>query len=151
MVGKQVNVGGGFGGFGGRGGGRGGRGGGGGGGDSISLSITGSPADLETGFQLAYLLLTEPVIEASAFDDFKTRTKQGLEESLQNPMALGGRLVTSLTYPASDARLQPILKGSIAFVRKIDEAAACMFALQHDVLGAQGIPIQGIGRQPYRS
>jgi hypothetical protein len=48
-------------------------------------------------------------------------------------------------------RLKPILKGSIAFVRKIDEAAACMFALQHDVLSAQGIPIQGIGRQPYRS
>jgi len=47
--------------------------------------------------------------------------------------------------------LQPILKGSIAFVRKIDEAAACMFALQHDVLNAQDIPIQGIGRQPYRS
>jgi sugar phosphate isomerase/epimerase len=48
-------------------------------------------------------------------------------------------------------RLQPILQGSIAFVRKIDEAAACMFALQHEVLAAQGIPTQGAGRQPYRS
>jgi sugar phosphate isomerase/epimerase len=48
-------------------------------------------------------------------------------------------------------RLRPILQGSIAFVRKIDEAAACMFALQHEVLAAQGIPVQGVGRQPYRS
>ena len=48
-------------------------------------------------------------------------------------------------------RLQPILQGSIAFVRKIDEAAACMYALQHEVLPAQGIPVQGIGRQAYRS
>jgi hypothetical protein len=43
------------------------------------------------------------------------------------------------------------LKGSIAFTRKIDEAAACMFALQHEVLAAQQIPIQGIGLQAYRS
>jgi hypothetical protein len=49
------------------------------------------------------------------------------------------------------ARLKPILEGSIAFVRAIDRAAASMYALQHDVLEAQGIPIQGIGRQPFRT
>jgi sugar phosphate isomerase/epimerase len=48
-------------------------------------------------------------------------------------------------------RLKPILQGSIAFVRRIDEAAACMYALQHEVLGAQGIPVQGTGRESYRS
>ncbi len=48
-------------------------------------------------------------------------------------------------------RLLPVLKGSIAFVRAIDRAAACMYALQREVLAAQGIPVQGIGRQPYRS
>ena len=48
-------------------------------------------------------------------------------------------------------RLKPILQGSVAFVRRIDEAAACMYALQHEVLAAQGIPVQGVGRQPYRS
>ena len=48
-------------------------------------------------------------------------------------------------------RLKPILQGSIAFVRHIDEAAACMYALQHEVLAAQDIPVQGIGREAYRS
>jgi sugar phosphate isomerase/epimerase len=48
-------------------------------------------------------------------------------------------------------RLAPILKGSVAFVRHIDRAAASMHALQHEVLAAQGIPAQGIGRQPFRS
>jgi len=48
-------------------------------------------------------------------------------------------------------RLKPILQGSLAFARKIDEAAACMFALQHEVLASQGIPVQGRGREPYRS
>ena len=48
-------------------------------------------------------------------------------------------------------RLKPILQGSIAFTRKIDEAAACMYSLQQEVLASQGIPIQGTGRQAYRS
>ncbi len=48
-------------------------------------------------------------------------------------------------------RLKPILQGSIAFTRKIDEAAACMYALQQEVLAAQDIPAQGVGREPYRS
>ena len=64
-------------------------------------------------------------------------------------------LVVEHEYPKAriqdKERLAPILAGSIAFTRKIDEAAACMFALQHDVLGGQGIPVQGRGREPYRS
>src|SRR5258705_9358979 len=57
------------------------------------------------------------------------------------------QLIVEHEYPPAriqDAiRLKPILQGSIAFTRKIDEAAACMFALQHGVLAAQKIPIQG--------
>ena len=64
-------------------------------------------------------------------------------------------LVVEHEYPPARiqdrARLQPILQGSIAFVRAIDQAAAAMFALQHEVLPAQGIPVQGVGRQAYRS
>jgi sugar phosphate isomerase/epimerase len=48
-------------------------------------------------------------------------------------------------------KLKPILQGSIAFTRRIDEAAACMYALQNEVLAAQEIPIQGFGREAYRS
>jgi hypothetical protein len=63
-------------------------------------------------------------------------------------------LVVEHEYP--DARVQdprklaPILKGSIAFTRAIDEAAAAMFAL-HRVLESQGIKVQGVGREAYRS
>jgi sugar phosphate isomerase/epimerase len=48
-------------------------------------------------------------------------------------------------------KLKPILQGSIAFTRHIDEAAACMYALQHEVLKSQNIPVQGVGREAYRS
>ena len=47
--------------------------------------------------------------------------------------------------------LRPILAGSLAFTRHIDRAAASMYALQHEVMAAQNIPIQGWGRQPFRS
>ncbi len=67
----------------------------------------------------------------------------------------GTHLVVEHEYPKAriqdKARLKPILQGSIAFVRRIDEAAACMWALQNEVLASQGIPVQGIGRQAYRS
>ncbi|HKG22851.1 MAG TPA: hypothetical protein VKC34_13200, partial [Blastocatellia bacterium] len=64
-------------------------------------------------------------------------------------------LVVEHEYPAARVqdkeKLKPILQGSIAFTRKIDEAAACMYSLQQEVLAAQGIPVQGVGRQAYRS
>jgi sugar phosphate isomerase/epimerase len=64
-------------------------------------------------------------------------------------------LVVEHEYPKARiqdrARLAPILAGSLAFTRAIDEAAAAMYALQHEVLAAQGISAQGVGREPYRS
>ena len=64
-------------------------------------------------------------------------------------------LVVEHEYPKARIqdrqRLKPILEGSVAFVRRIDEAAASMYSLQHEVLAAQNIPIQGVGREAYRS
>lgn len=64
-------------------------------------------------------------------------------------------LVVEHEYPPArvqdKAALEPILAGSIAFTRAIDEAAAAMYALQQEVMPAQGIPVQGFGRESYRS
>jgi sugar phosphate isomerase/epimerase len=64
-------------------------------------------------------------------------------------------LVVEHEYPPARtqdrAKLAPILQGSLAFTRAIDAAAAAMYSLQHDVLASQGIPVQGIGREAYRS
>jgi len=64
-------------------------------------------------------------------------------------------LVVEHEYPPAriqdKERLKPILAGSLAFTRAIDAAAAAMYALQHEVLAAQGIAVQGTGREPYRS
>src|SRR5882672_2619642 len=64
-------------------------------------------------------------------------------------------LVVEHEYPKArvqdKTKLAPILKGSLAFVKAIDEAAAAMYSLQHDVLASQDIPVQGYGREAYRS
>lgn len=64
-------------------------------------------------------------------------------------------LVVEHEYPPAriqdKEKLKPVLEGSIAFVRKIDEAAASMFALQNEVLPSLDIPVQGRGREAYRS
>lgn len=64
-------------------------------------------------------------------------------------------LVVEHEYPPARIQdkeaLKPILEGSVAFTRAIDEAAAAMYALQNEVMAAQGIPVQGFGREAYRS
>ncbi|HXS22489.1 MAG TPA: TIM barrel protein [Steroidobacteraceae bacterium] len=64
-------------------------------------------------------------------------------------------LVLEHEYPKArvqdKALLGPILAGSLAFARAIDEAAAAMYALQHEVLAHRGIPVQGFGRKAYRT
>ena len=64
-------------------------------------------------------------------------------------------LIVEHEYPAARVQdkelLKPILAGSLDFTRHIDRAAAAMYALQNEVLSEQGIPIQGVGRQAFRS
>jgi hypothetical protein len=64
-------------------------------------------------------------------------------------------LVVEHEYPKARIQekslLAPILAGSLAFVKGIDAAAAAMYSLQHEVLASRGIPVQGVGREAYRS
>src|SRR6267154_6029639 len=109
-------------------------------------------------------VLGEPELPGTARHDplayLQNRTVDWLDHQLAARELLeldvaNTHLVVEHEYPKARIqdreRLKPILQGSIAFVRKIDEAAACMFALQHDVLEGQKIPIQGFGRQAYRT
>lgn len=90
--------------------GRGGRRGGGGGGstDSISLTVSGDPDDLEFGLQLAYLLLTEPKLEPAAFSQATSQVRLALQQMETNPSMVGMRAASGAAYPANVARTQPL-------------------------------------------
>jgi len=52
--------------------------------DAMTVSVSGSPKDLETGLRLAYALLTDGKIEASAFDTWKRSRIQSIEQGRTN-------------------------------------------------------------------
>lgn len=93
MTGKKVSV-----------------GGGGGGVDSMTLSINGSPDDIEEGFKLAHLLLTEPKIEAPAFDQWKRAQAQAIDSRKVSIEGAMGELIARTIYPAGEVRPLPLEK-----------------------------------------
>jgi len=132
-------------------------------GDWVAGKPSASPADQLNAWK-KQIVLAEHELPGTARHDplayLQNRTVDWLDHQLAARELLqldvpNTHLVVEHEYPKARLqdreRLTPILQGSIAFVRHIDEAAACMYALQHDVLAAQDIPIQGVGREPYRS
>jgi zinc protease len=103
MTGKKVSV------SSSEGGGPMGRGGGGGGGqDTLRLVISGNPDELEAGFQLAHLLLTDPAIEPAALDQWKKAQKQAIEQRKTLPQGIIQELIASSFYPKDQARFHPL-------------------------------------------
>ncbi len=82
--------------------------GGGGGGDAVAISINGSPEDLEEGFKLAHLMLTDPKIEPAALADWKTLQKQSIESREKEPGPLFATLLPEALYPEGDVRVRPL-------------------------------------------
>jgi sugar phosphate isomerase/epimerase len=132
-------------------------------GDWVNGRPSDNPADQDNAWK-KQVVLAEHELPGTAKHDprayLQNRTVDWLDHQLAARELLtldiaNTHLVVEHEYPKARiqdrARLKPILQGSIAFVRHIDEAAASMFALQHDVLAAQDIPAQGVGRQPFRS
>ncbi len=52
--------------------------------DTLTISIEGTPEDVEEGFRLAHLLLTEPKVEASALKVWKEQMDQEIERRKTN-------------------------------------------------------------------
>jgi len=129
--------------------------------------IDGKPSDKPSDHAKAWLkqtVIAEHELPGTAHHDplayLQNRTVDWLDHQLAARELLKldvarTHLIVEHEYPPAriqdKERLKPILKGSIAFTRKIDEAAACMYALQREVLPAQDIPVQGIGREANRS
>lgn len=132
-------------------------------GDCIDGEISSNPADLANAWKKQTVLCEHELPGTARHDPLaylQNRTVDWLDHQLAARELLdmdfaNVPLIVEHEYPPARVQdkelLQPILAGSIAFTRHIDQAAADMFALQSEVLPAQNIPVQGIGRQAYRS
>jgi sugar phosphate isomerase/epimerase len=132
-------------------------------GDWIDGEVSSNPADLANAWKMQTVLCEHELPGTARHDPLaylQNRSVDWLDHQLAARELLDmdfatTPLIVEHEYPPARVQekslLQPILAGSIAFTRHLDQAAADMFALQHEVLAAQGIPIQGVGRQAYRS
>lgn len=132
-------------------------------GDWVDGAVSADPADLANAWR-KQTVLAEHELPGTARHDplayLQNRSVDWLDHQLAARELLdidvaSTPLIVEHEYPPARVqdpeRLRPILAGSIAFTRHIDRAAASMYALQYEVLSAQGIAVQGVGREPYRS
>ena len=77
-------------------------------GDTVALGVSGDPADLERGLQLAYLLLTDPVIEDAALAQWKDAEAQRIGERKNQPMQVLAETSAAAMYPAGETRPRPL-------------------------------------------
>jgi zinc protease len=94
--------------------------------NSFGLTVSGTPDELETGMQLAHLLLTEPRIEETAFGRWKTAQIQNLESMERNPSQLFGKLMAKAVFPENELRTQPLTRAQIDHLTR--EAAQAWLA-----------------------
>ena len=82
-------------------------------GDSISLSVSGDPVDLDRGMQLAYLLLTDPMIEQPALDQWKDAELQRIVQRKSRPMQVLADRSASVIYPTDETRPKSLTAGQV--------------------------------------
>lgn len=99
--------------------------------DALQLSVTGNPADFETALQLAHLLLTEPLIEQAALDQWRESQKQAIEQRDTDPRGRLSELLRETTSPEGETRMLSLTMDDVERVT-LDEAQNWLdFTVQH--------------------
>jgi predicted Zn-dependent peptidase len=88
--------------------------------DTVTLTVTGDPAALAEGLALAYLLLTDPVVEPAGFAQWKERRLHEIAEQASQPRAALAQAEADAFYAADEARLRPLTEPQ---VRKLTPAS----------------------------
>ncbi|MBZ0172154.1 MAG: insulinase family protein, partial [Phycisphaerales bacterium] len=76
--------------------------------DFVQLNLTGSPEDLETGFQLAHRLLTDPRLETVPFEQWRTSMVQSMKAARQDPLRSLQMVMGETIYPADAVQARPV-------------------------------------------
>ncbi len=91
--------------------------------DTLTLRISGDPDDLETGMQIAYLLLTEPLVDEVKAKQWVTRTNQGIDERKSTPAGVAFEEMSKLVSPPGEERLRQLEHADVARLNVADAQA----------------------------
>ncbi len=130
--------------------------------DTLTLAVSGNPVDLEAGLQLAYLLLTDPVVEPAAFMQWKETETQKIAARKVRSAGILSEAAAAAFYPGDEPRTKPLEAGQIhrirldaaqAWLRKIVAEAPIEVAVVGDVAPstARGLVERYLGSLPPRS
>ena len=85
--------------------------------DALTLTVAGNPADLEAGLQLAYLLLTDPVIEPAA-SRMEGERAPGHRRAQAGAVGGAGGSMAAAFYPREAVRLYPLTADQVRAVSR---------------------------------
>jgi zinc protease len=88
------------------------------GGDALTLTVAGNPADLEAGLQLAYLLLTDPVLEPAALEQWKEKETQAIAARKREAWGVLEESMAAAFYPREAVRLYPLTADQVRAVSR---------------------------------
>lgn len=81
--------------------------------DGYSISVSGNPGDMETGLTVAHLILTDPKIEESAFNDWKTAQAQGMKMRKTDVQMAMIEALPKVMYDANEPRTKPLTQENL--------------------------------------
>jgi zinc protease len=91
------------------------------GGDTVTLTVSGDSVEVERGLQLAYLLLTDPLIEEPALEQWRGAELQRIVQRKSRPMQVLVDRGAAAIYPPGESRPKSL---TAAQVRAITRGAA---------------------------
>ncbi len=111
-------------------------------GDTATLTVSGDPVDLERGLQLAYLLLTDPLVEDAALQQWKDAERQRIDARKSQPMQMLATTSAQAIYPKDELRPKPLTAEQVqaiardaaqAWLRQVITAAPIEVAVVGDI------------------
>jgi zinc protease len=94
--------------------------------DALTLVVAGDPSELEHGLQLAYRLLTDPVVEAAALEQWREAEIQAITARRTRPGSVLSEALVDAIYPPAELRTRPLTPEQVRAVSR--EAAQAWLA-----------------------
>ncbi|MDP1662265.1 MAG: insulinase family protein, partial [Phycisphaerales bacterium] len=91
--------------------------------DTFTLTISGSPADLETGLQMAHLLLTDPKVDPAALERWKKNELQSIAQRKTQPQGVIAEMIADSVFPPGEVRRRPLTPEQVSGIT-VEQAQA---------------------------
>lgn len=76
--------------------------------DAMTIRLTSTPDDLETGFQVIHLMLTDPYLEPPNFKQWRQEQIQRIAARRHDPDAAFSQVLADTIYPPGEVRTRPL-------------------------------------------